>query len=110
MKQIAQQVRTKFLTLALAAMAGTGVAAAANAAGLGAGINADIGAGPHGAMPDTAQAGGKADAHVSPSGSANGDAQWQSGATRGEDRAAKRMNAHGADSRTATTASATGKR
>ena len=39
----------------------------------------------------TGMAGGAAEAHMSPAGSANSNAQWQSGA----DRAAERMNAHG---------------
>ena len=43
----------------------------------------------------TGMAGGAAETHTSPAGSANGNAQWQSGAARGADRAAERMNAPG---------------
>jgi hypothetical protein len=95
MKQNAQQVRTKLLTLIMAGVAGAGLAAAAPAAETGTGIDARVDAGTTVSAPDTAQAGGAADAHMSPSGNANSNAQWQSGATRGEDRAAERMSAHG---------------
>ena len=61
------------------------------------GINANIGAGAPVSVPDTAQAGGVANAHMSTSGIANSNAQWQSGATRGADRAAERMNPNGAE-------------
>lgn len=97
MKQYAQQVRTQLLTLIMAGVAGVGAATAATAAGLGGGVHADVGAGASVPAPDTAQAGGTADAHMSPSGSANSNAQWQSGATRGADRAAERTNADGAE-------------
>ncbi|MHB1086009.1 MAG: hypothetical protein ACYCZA_14375 [Thiobacillus sp.] len=96
MKQNTQQVRTKLLTLIMAGVAGAGLAAAATAAGLGGGINASVGAGATVSAP-TAQAGGAADAHMSTSGIANSNAQWQSEATRGADRAAERMNANGAE-------------
>ena len=89
MKQNAQQVRTKFLTLIMAGVAGVGFAAAATAAGVGVGVNANVGAG--------AQAGGAADAHMSTSGSANSNAQWQSSATRGADRAAERTSTQGSE-------------
>jgi len=97
MKQNTQQVRTKLLTLIVASVAGAGFAAAASAAGIGSGSNADVGAGATVSTPDTAQVGGAADAHMSTSGNANNNAQWQSGTTRGTDRAAERMNAHGAE-------------
>ena len=97
MKQNAQQVRTKLLTLIMAGVAGAGFAAAATAAGIDGGINANVGTGATVSAPDTTQAGGTADAHMSTSGSANSNAQWQSGATRGADRAAERMNTHGAE-------------
>ena len=96
MKQYAQQVRTQLLTLIMAGVAGAGLATTVTAAGIGGG-HADVGAGASVPAPDTAQAGGAADAHMSPSGSANSNAQWQSGATRGAGRAAERMNADGAD-------------
>lgn len=83
MKQIFQTARIKLLTLIMAGAAGGGFAIAATAAGVG--VNAG------------AQAGGVADAHMSASGSADSDAQWQSGATRGIDRAAERMSPQGAE-------------
>ncbi len=91
-----QQVRTKLMTLIVAGVAGAGFAAAASAAGMGGGINADVGAEATVSTPDTAQTGGAAYAHMSTSGNANNNAQWQSGATRGTDRAAERMNTNGA--------------
>lgn len=97
MKQNTQQVRTKLLTLIVASVAGASFAAAASAAGISGGINADVGAEATVSTPDTAQAGGAADTHMSTSGNANTNAQWQSGATRGTDRAAERMNANGAE-------------
>jgi hypothetical protein len=99
MKQNAQQVRHKFLTLIMAGVAGAGFAAAAVAAETGTGINANVDAGATFSAPGTAQAGGAADAHMSTSGNANSNAQWQSGATRGEDRAAERMNTHSTELR-----------
>ena len=97
MKQYAQQVRTQLLTLIMAAVAGAGFASAATAAGLGGGVNANVGAGANVSVPGAAQAGGAADAHMSPSGSASGNAQWQSGASRGTDRAAERMDTRGGE-------------
>lgn len=99
MKQNIQQLRPKFLTLILAGVAGAGFAAAAVAAETGSGINANVEAGPTFPAPGTAQAGGAADTHMSTSGNASSNAQWQSGATRGEDRAAERMNTHGTELR-----------
>jgi hypothetical protein len=96
MKQPTQQVRTKLMTLIMAGMAGAGFSAAATAAGMGGGTSATVGAGATVSAPDTAQAGGAADAHMSTSGIANSNAQWQSEATRGAARAAERMNANGA--------------
>lgn len=85
MKQNAQRVRPKLLTLI---MAGASFAAAATAAETGTGINTNVDA---------------ADAHmnmyISMSGNANSNAQWQSGAARGEDRAAERMHAQRAELR-----------
>lgn len=72
MKQYAQQVRTRLLILIMAGVAGAGVATTATAAGIGGGVHADAGAGVQAA--DTVQAGSAADAHMSPSGSANGGA------------------------------------
>lgn len=88
MKQNSQQIRTKLLTVIMAGVAGVGFATAATAAGVG----ANVGAGTEVTAPDKAQAGGSADAHMSTSGSANTNAQWESGATRGADRAAARMD------------------
>ena len=109
MKQYAQQVRTQLLTLIMAGVAGAGLATTATAAGIGGGANVNAGVGAGVTAPDTAQAGGAADAHMSSSGSANSNAQWQSGATRGSDRAAERTNADGADLEAAGTATVTGK-
>lgn len=89
MKQNAQQIRTKLLTVILAGVAGVGFATAVTAAGVGVGGKADAGA--QVAASDKAQAGVYADAHMSTTGSANGNAQGQSGATWGADRAAERM-------------------
>lgn len=91
MKQ--QQIRIRLMTLVLAAVAGASVAATATAAGVGGG--AHVGAGT--TMPGAAQAGGSADSHLSTSGSANTNAQWQNGAVRGADRADERKNAKGAE-------------
>jgi hypothetical protein len=85
------QIRTQLLTVIMAGVAGVGLATGASAASVGAGVKANVGAGAQVAPPDTAQAGGSADAHMSTSGSANTNAQWQSGATRGADRAAERL-------------------
>ena len=105
MKQNTQQVRTQLLALIMA-----GLATTATAAGIGGGANVNAGVGAGVTAPDTAQAGGAADAHMSSSGSANSNAQWQSGATRGSDRAAERTNADGADLEAAGAATVTGKR
>lgn len=91
MMRNAQQIRSKLLTVIMAGVAGVGFATAATAAGVGVGANAHVGAGAQVAAPNNAQAGGRADAHMSTAGSANSNAQWQSGATRGADRAAERM-------------------
>ena len=113
MKQ--QQIRTRLMTLILAGVAGAGIAATAMAAGVGGvggGANAGVGAGV--TMPGTAQAGGTADTHMSTSGAANSNAQWQNGATRGADRAAERKGAEmpqsdGADLEAAGTTTTKGK-
>ena len=84
MKQHAQQIRTKLFIVIMAGLAGVGLATAATAAQVAAGADAQV------AAPDHVQAGGSADAPMSTSGSANSNAQRQSGATRGADRAAER--------------------
>jgi hypothetical protein len=99
MTQQAQQVRTRLLSVIIAGLAGAGFVTAAPAAGLGAGAHANVGAGAQVAAPDDAQAGGSAEAHMSPVGSINSNAQWQGGAVRGSDRAAGRMNPKGAEMR-----------
>lgn len=111
MKQNAQQIRTKLLTVIMAGVAGVGFAAAATAAGVGVGINTNVGAGAQVAAPNNAQAGGSADAHMSTAGSANSNAQWQNGATRGADRAAARMdtNVNGLEQSTAAGLESAGK-
>jgi hypothetical protein len=88
MKQIAQQVRTKLLTLIMAGVATFGFAHLTMAADSAADAKADVGA--------AAQTGGTAGT-MSGAGSANSNAQWQSGATQGADRAAERMSPHGAE-------------
>ena len=95
MMQKTKQVRTHLFALILAGVTGVGFATAATAAGVGVGIKADVGAGATVVGSDNAQAGGVADVHMSPSGSANSNAQWKNGATQGEDRAAERMNPNG---------------
>lgn len=92
MKQHVQQVRSKLLSLTLSSLivtgvAGVGFATAAIAAGAAASSNAGMGA----------QAGGTASEHMSDSGSANSNAQWQNGATQGADRAAARTSTTGAE-------------
>jgi len=93
MMRNAQQIRTKLLTVIMAGVAGVGLAAAATAAEVGGGADANVDAGVQVAAPGNTQAGGTADAHMSTAGSANSNAQWQSGALRGADRAAERMGA-----------------
>lgn len=87
MMQKSQAIRTQFLTVIMAGVAAVGFATTASGAGVGAEV----------AAPANAQAGGNADAHLSPSGSANSNAQWQSGAAQGADRATERMSAKGAE-------------
>lgn len=82
--QKSQAIRTQLLTVIMASI---GLAAAVPA--VGAGINAKVGA--------NAQADGDAHTHMSPSGSANNSAHWQSDAAKGEVRAAERMSAKGAE-------------
>lgn len=89
MTQIAQQVRTRLLTLIMAGVATLGFAHVTQAAGSAAGANANVGA--------DAQTGAAASAHMNGSGSANSNAQWQSGATQGADRATARMSPHGVE-------------
>jgi hypothetical protein len=90
-------VRTKLLTLIMAGVAGLGFAAVATAAKIAGGVNAHVSANHGVTAPVRAEAGGTADAHMSAAGLANSNAQWQSGATRGADRAAERMNMNGAE-------------
>lgn len=97
MMQHAQQIRTKLFTLIMAAVAGAGFATAATAAGAGAGVNANVDAAAQVVARDNPQAGGAADARMSPAGSTNSNAQWQSGAAQGADRAAGRMNPKGTE-------------
>ena len=101
MMRNAQQIRSKLLTVILAGVAGVGFATAATAAG----VDANVGAGAQVEAPGNVQAGGPADAHMSPSGSTNTNAQWQSGATRG----AERMGTSGTELKLSTELEATGK-
>lgn len=95
MMQKPQQLRTQFLSTIMTAVVCVGFSGAVMAAGVGVGVKAgagvDAGVGASGA----AQAGGTADGHMSESGSDNNNAQWQSEATRGMDRATERMNPNG---------------
>lgn len=107
MMHTALHVRTQLLTAIMAGVASVGFAAGATAASLGAG--AKVGADAKVSAPANAQAGGSAEAHMSPSGSDNGNAQWQSGATRGPDRALEREGTS-VESTTEAEAAAQGKR
>lgn len=78
MMHTALQIRTRCLTAIMAGMASIGIATAATAAGVG--VNAG----------GAAQAGGPASAHMSSTATTHSNAQWQSGATRGVDRALER--------------------
>ena len=97
MKQTAQQLRTKLLTLIMAGAAGAGFAAAATATETGNVINAHIDAVTTVSAPDTAQADGAADAHMSMPGNATSNAQSQSGAAPNTDRVTERMSTHSAE-------------
>ena len=105
MMRNAQQIRSKLLTVILAGVAGVGFATAATAAG----VDANVGAGAQVEAPGNVQAGGTADAHMSPSGSTNTNAQWQNGAARGADRAAERMGTSGTELKPSTELEVTGK-
>lgn len=83
----AQQIPARLVTSIMAVAASIGLATSALAAGGGA--SANVGAG--------SQAGATAGTHMSPSGAANTNAQWQAGATQGADRAADRMSPYGAE-------------
>jgi hypothetical protein len=95
MKQTAQQLCTRLLTLIMAGVAGTGAAAAAAATGTG--INAQVDTGADVSAPDTAPADGAVDAHISMYMSISGNAQSQNGAAPNTDRAAERMSTHSAE-------------
>ena len=89
MKQNTQQLRTKLLTLIMAGVAGAGFAAAATAAATDTGANVLV--------PDTIQADGTADTHMSTSGSASSHIQSQSGTAPSTDRVTERMSTHSAE-------------
>ena len=91
MKQYAQQIRTKLLTVITAGAAGVGVGFATAATSASVGANANVDAGAQVAAPSNAQASSYVDVHLSTTGSTFRTAQWQSGATGGADRAAERM-------------------
>jgi len=84
MKQHAQHIPTKLLAVVMAGVVGVGFATAAMATGGGAGAQA--------VASNKALAAVYADAHMSTFGSAFSNAQWQSSATRGAERAAERMD------------------
>lgn len=89
MSQQALQFRSTLLPLIMVGLTSAAFATTATAAGVGA--KAEAGAGAQIEAPANAQPGGNAESHMSPSGSANSNAQWQEGATRGADRAAERV-------------------
>lgn len=103
MMQKPQQLRTPFLSTIMTAVVCVGFSSAVMAAGVGVGVNAGggvdagVGADARVGASGAAQAGGTADGYMSPSGSDNNNAQWQSGATRGMDRATERMNPNGTE-------------
>lgn len=86
-----QQLRSPFLSTIMAAVVGVSLSSAVLAAGIDVGVKAGVGADARVGTSGAAQAGGTADGHMSASGSDNGNAQWQSGAIRGMDRATERM-------------------
>ncbi|ARU31937.1 hypothetical protein CAP31_09760 [Sulfuriferula sp. AH1] len=92
MTQHAKPMRTKILTAIMASVVSVGFVTAATAARLGIDTNTNIGAGTSVEAPINDRAGVSADTHMSTSGSANNDAQWGSGASRGADRAADRQD------------------
>lgn len=83
MKQHFKQSRGKLLAVIMiaAGLAGPGLSASASAANAG------------------ASAGGEAATHMSPAGTANTNAQWQTEASKGTDRAGERMSEQGAENR-----------
>ena len=85
MKQNTQQLRTKLLTLIMAGVSGAGFAAAATAAAPDTGANV--------LAPDTTQADGTADTHMSTSDSASNHIQSQSGTAP----STERMSTHSAE-------------
>lgn len=91
-----QQLRPQFLSTIMTAVVCAGFSSAVMAVGVGVGVNAGVGADARVGASGAVQAGGNADGYMSASGSDNNNAQWQSRATRGMDRATERMNPNGA--------------
>jgi hypothetical protein len=81
MKQNAQQVLAKRLTLIMAGVASACFAAAATAAETDTGTHANINAGTHVSAPDTTQTDSTADTIKNPPGSDRSNARSQSGAS-----------------------------
>ena len=83
MKKTTLQSSRVLLLAAIASLAGAGFATAASA------VDVNTEASP--------KAGATAGAHMSPSGSANSNAQWQTDANKGAERAGARMSDKGAE-------------
>lgn len=90
MRQNAQPIRTQSLTAIMSGVAGVAFAMTATASGGGIAVNANAIDGAAFASPGYVQGGGTADAHMNAYLSAITNVQWQSGVTRGADRAADR--------------------
>lgn len=97
-KTVLQSART-LLLVAITGLGGTGYAASALAAGVG--VNADAGAGLQVSTPASVQAGATAGTQMSTAGSANSNAQWQSDANKGADRAGERKSGQAAGNKPA---------
>lgn len=121
MKRSVKQTRRKLLATLVAGLSGTGLATAVMAAGIGVGVGvnaganagaggANAGAGVQAAPAIDVQTGGTAAEQMSATGAANSNAQWQTGATRGADRAEERTPTKSEDPEEATTPSSKGKR
>lgn len=118
MKKPVERTRYKLLAVLTAGLGAAGLASTVMAAGIGigggigagAGAGANAGAGVQVAPSVDVQAGGTAATHMNTNGTANSNAQWQSGATRGTDRAAERTPSTTDEEPEATTASSKGKR
>lgn len=119
MKKSVKQTRRKLLATLVAGLSGTGLATAVMAAGIGVGVGVNAGAnagagganaGVQAAPAIDVQAGGTAAGQMSTTGTANSNAQWRTGATRGTDRAGERTPTNSEEPEEATTTSSKDKR